>query len=62
MMMICVGHSISNNDFILILAVIAAGLVGSSRLILGAHEPNEIYGGYAIGFLAQFVALSYLAG
>jgi hypothetical protein len=42
--------------------LIAAGLVGSSRLILGAHEPNEIYGGYAIGFLAQFVALSYLAG
>jgi membrane-associated phospholipid phosphatase len=62
MMMICIGRSIGNDDYIIILAVLVAGLVGSSRLILGAHEPNEIYGGYAIGFLAQFAALSYLAG
>ena len=61
MMLICISRSVANNEYILILAVIAAGLVGSSRLILGAHESNEIYGGYAIGFLTQFVAVSYLA-
>ena len=60
--LICVSHSIANNEYILILSVLAAGLVGSARLILGAHEPNEVYGGYVIGFLAQFVALSYLVG
>jgi membrane-associated phospholipid phosphatase len=44
------------------IAIIIAGLVGSSSLILRAHEPADIYGGYVVGFLAQFVAMSYLLG
>ena len=47
-------------EYMLIIAVVACGLVGSSRLMLKAHEPADIYGGYFIGFLSQFVALNIL--
>jgi len=32
-----------------ILAVIASGLTGSSRLILDAHTEGQIYSGYLVG-------------
>lgn len=60
MVLIILGRSSAGNEYMLVLAVIAAGLVGSSRMLVGAHEPADIYGGYFIGFLAQFVAMSYL--
>ena len=37
--------------------LLTAGVVGTARLLLDAHEPNDVYAGYAVGFLAQFVAL-----
>lgn len=40
----------------LAIAVLIAGLVGSARLILKAHQPREIYFGYLVGFLAQMAA------
>ncbi|MES2645713.1 MAG: hypothetical protein V4717_02470 [Bacteroidota bacterium] len=42
--------------FILIPAVIIAGLVGTARLIRNAHEPSEIYAGYLAGFICQVAA------
>ena len=42
--------------FILIPAIIIAGLVGSARLIRGAHEPSEIYAGYLAGAICQVAA------
>jgi len=42
--------------FILILAIILAGLVGSARLIREAHEPSDIYAGYLIGAICQVAA------
>lgn len=43
--------------YLLMFAFFLAGAVGSSRLILKAHEPSEIYGGYFIGIIAQLLAL-----
>ncbi|MEM1214310.1 MAG: hypothetical protein AAGJ82_01400 [Bacteroidota bacterium] len=44
----------------LIVAIVLAGAVGTARLLLRAHEPNEIYGGYLIGFSAQIFAFVYV--
>jgi hypothetical protein len=60
--LISVMRSVADKQYLLAIAILIAGLVGSSRLILGAHEPAEVYGGYVVGFLAQFVAMSYLLG
>jgi len=35
-------------NIVLLLIIIAAGLVGSARLLLGAHNPDQIYGGYSV--------------
>ncbi|PPK84659.1 hypothetical protein CLV84_3821 [Neolewinella xylanilytica] len=39
--------------------LIIAGLVGSARLALGGHSPMQLYAGYMVGFVAQFVALKF---
>ncbi len=44
---------------LLIVGVIVAGLVGTARLALGAHDTVQIYAGYLIGFLSQLVALKF---
>ncbi len=41
------------------LSVMLAGLVGSARLALGGHNPMQLYAGYMVGFVAQFVALKF---
>lgn len=43
-----------------ITTILMAGLVGASRLILDAHHPSDLYGGYLIGFIAQFLALKFV--
>lgn len=50
----------AHNLYILPLVVIAAGLVGTSRLTLGAHDKQQIYLGYMVGFFAQFVATYFV--
>ena len=62
MVIIIMANSHAGNEYVLVLAILAAGLSGTSRMLLAAHEPADLYGGYLIGFLAQFVALSYLQG
>ena len=60
MILLILARTNAYNEYLLVLTVLACGLVGSARLLLRAHEPSDIYGGYAVGFLAQFVALSVL--
>jgi len=36
-----------------------AGLLGASRLVLEAHTPAQIYIGFVVGMLCQFVALYF---
>lgn len=49
-------YSEFNLSGILMIAVLIAGAVGTSRLILKAHEPNEVFIGFLIGLLSQFLA------
>lgn len=43
-------------------AIIFAGLVGTTQLILEQGKPVDIYGGYFIGFVAQAIALFFVFG
>jgi hypothetical protein len=43
----------------LFIAVLLSGLIGSIRLFLTAHQPAEIYLGFAIGLLTQYAALFF---
>lgn len=49
-----------NSYLLIILALIVAGIVGTSRLILKAHENEEIYGGYIVGIISQIIAMNFL--
>jgi hypothetical protein len=53
------GLEISTN-LLLITVIILAGLVCTSRLLLDAHTSAQLYGGLAVGFASQFVALYFL--
>jgi len=54
-----IGYDIDTN-LIIILLLIIAGVIGSSRLFLKAHIPSDIYGGYIVGFAAQIIAMRIL--
>lgn len=49
-----------STTMVLMLALVLAGLVGSSRLSLKAHEPMDLYGGYFVGFVGQMIALRFI--
>ena len=42
--------------YLLIPVLIIGGLVGTARLVRGAHEPSDIYAGYLAGALCQVAA------
>ena len=46
-----------NPLLIAMITMIIAGLIGTGRLILGAHKVSDIYGGYAVGIVSILVAL-----
>ena len=51
-----------NLFFVIVLALLMIGLVGSSRLFLKANTKVELYAGYACGILGQvFAFLIYFA-
>ncbi len=43
-------------DTLLYGAILAAGAVCTSRLILRVHKPNEVYSGFAVGLISVLVA------
>ncbi|MBK8490119.1 MAG: hypothetical protein IPL49_04215 [Saprospirales bacterium] len=45
---------------LLLVFILIAGLVGTSRLLLKAHEAMDLYGGYMVGLAAQFLAFRLL--
>ncbi len=45
---------------ILLIGILIAGLVGTSRLLLQAHDNLDLYGGYMVGLAAQLFAFRIL--
>ncbi len=45
---------------LLMTVILLSGIVGTARLLLRAHDPQEIYGGYLVGLLTQFIAFQIL--
>ncbi|MEL6357841.1 MAG: hypothetical protein AAFQ37_13015 [Bacteroidota bacterium] len=56
---IAIGNWTMSLSLLLMLVIAAAGLVGTSRLVLKAHVSADIYGGYLVGFVSQLIALRY---
>jgi len=52
----------AERDILLLLlaTIIAAGWVGTSRLVLGQHTHREVYSGYLFGVVSQFAAFLFL--
>jgi hypothetical protein len=50
------GISVYDLRFLLIILIVLAGIVGTARLILKAHEQDEIWIGYLVGFLSQYAS------
>ena len=48
--------SFSNITPIFLICILIAGLVGSARLYLQEHQPQEIYSGYLLGFVSMMIA------
>lgn len=38
------------------IGILVAGIIGTARMLLGAHTQFEVWIGYALGFVAQFAA------
>jgi membrane-associated phospholipid phosphatase len=49
-----------NSSFALAVLIGIAGLIGSSRLVLGKHTPAQVYAGFLTGFLVHFLVISYI--
>lgn len=45
----------------ILIAIIIAGIIGTARMLLGAHTPFEIWAGYLLGLAAQLGAYYFLA-
>ncbi|MEO6037274.1 MAG: hypothetical protein ABIQ93_02600 [Saprospiraceae bacterium] len=50
------GRLLVSVTAVLAVGIVFAGAVGAARLALGAHTPVDLYRGYAVGFLAVFLA------
>ena len=55
-----IGSCSISINLVLILSLLIAGLIGTARLGLGAHTSKELYAGFALGLLCQFIALKVL--
>lgn len=49
-----------STTFVVMVAILLAGIVCTSRLYLRAHSPEQVYGGLAAGLLSQFLALWFM--
>lgn len=51
-----------HTNLVLLVVIVVAGAVGTSRLLLKAHETMDVYGGYIVGIFAQIVAFRIMIG
>lgn len=54
---------ILNTDLVMMIisVIIVAGLLGTSRLILDAHSPKQIYAGFLIGCFTEWIVITLLS-
>lgn len=45
-----------STNFVVMVAILLAGIVCTARLFLKAHTPGQVYGGLAVGILSQAIA------
>ncbi len=50
------GEYIIHVDLLIICCVIIAGLIGTARLYLQAHDKSQVYAGYMVGCFSQILA------
>ena len=50
----------ANPLWILVVLILIAGLVGSSRLILGKHTGAQVYTGFLLGLIIMIAVFSYI--
>jgi len=55
-----IRFSIYDLRFVLVVAILLAGVIGTARMILNAHSQKQIFWGYFIGFAAQFIAFTFV--
>lgn len=55
-----IGNWLFSLYLLLFLMIFLAGLVGGAQVILKDHLPNDLYGGYLVGFATQLIALQIL--
>jgi len=51
-----------HTNLVLLMVIVIAGAVGTSRLLLKAHDTMDVYGGYIVGIFAQIVAFRIMVG
>ncbi len=49
-----------NPEFLLLLLILVAGLIGTSRLILLKHTQSQIYAGFLVGFLVLISVITFI--
>lgn len=47
-------------SLLLIVALLLTGIVCTSRLVLNVHNLQDLYGGFLVGMVSQFLALQFL--
>jgi hypothetical protein len=55
-----IGAADISINFVLIVTILITGIVGTARLLLKAHTPKELYAGFLLGLLCQYLALKIL--
>jgi hypothetical protein len=51
-------YSVYDTALVIPVFLVIAGLIGTARLHLKAHDLREVVMGYAVGFIAQFLAFN----
>lgn len=55
-----IRYSTYDLRILLVVVILAAGVIGTARLILNAHTPREIFTGYFVGFTGQFASFTFV--
>ena len=54
-----VGVCTVSINAVLLVSIVLAGAVGTARMILGAHTSKELYAGFLLGLVSQYIALQF---